>query len=67
MRIRGKIRFYNERKGFGFIKREDDLGDIFLHATALPEGLDKINADQRVEFEIEQHTRGERARNVSLA
>lgn len=66
MRLRGKVKFYNEHKGFGFIKRDDGI-DIFLHATNLPEGLDKINAEQRVEFEIEQHERGDRARNVSLA
>lgn len=66
-RIRGRVKFYNDRKGFGFIKRDDGAKDIFLHANSLPEGLDKINAEQLVTFEVEAHARGDRARNVSLA
>lgn len=66
-RLRGKVKFFNERKGFGFIVRDDGAKDIFLHANNLPEGLEKINAEQLVTFEVEAHARGDRARNVSLA
>jgi cold shock protein len=45
----GKIKMWNEEKGFGFIK-PDDGADIFFHVTALREG-DEIARDKAVSFE----------------
>jgi len=61
----GKIKWYDTEKGFGFITR-DDGPDVFVHSTALPEGLTDIKAGQRVEFGVLAGKRGETATTVRL-
>ena len=36
----GKVKLFNEERGFGFIKPDDGTGDVFFHITALREGAD---------------------------
>ena len=60
--MNGKIKWYNPRKGYGFITSEDGK-DIFVHHTAIPKGL-YINEGDDVEFEIEDGKRGPKAINV---
>jgi len=55
----GKVKFYDEEKGFGFIA-SDDGDEVFLHASALPEGA-KVRAGTRLEFGIAQGKRGAQA------
>jgi CspA family cold shock protein len=62
VQMKGKIKWYNERKGFGFIEVEDSK-DVFVHRTALPEGL-YLNDGDNVEFETEDSDRGPSAINV---
>jgi CspA family cold shock protein len=57
----GKVKFYNEQKGFGFITVEADNRDYFVHATGL---LDRITKDDRVEFTLTENERGQKAVNV---
>lgn len=59
----GTVKFFNETKGFGFIKAENGE-EIFVHATGLKE---EIRENDEVVFEIEQGKKGLNAVNVSLA
>jgi CspA family cold shock protein len=60
--MKGKVKWYNARKGFGFIEGEDEK-DVFVHNTALPIGVYLDEGDQ-VEFEIEKSDRGPKAVNI---
>ncbi len=60
----GKVRFYDEEKGFGFIA-SDDGQDVFLHASALPEGM-SVRKGSRVEFGVADGRRGPSALAVEL-
>lgn len=60
--MQGTVKFYNESKGFGFIKSENGE-EIFVHITGL---VDKINQDDQVEFEVTQGKKGLNAVNVKL-
>ena len=55
----GKVRFYDEEKGFGFIS-SDEGQDVFLHATALPAGA-TVKAGTRLEFGIADGKRAPKA------
>ncbi|AFD05793.1 cold-shock protein [Solitalea canadensis] len=59
----GKVKFFNESKGFGFIK--DEAGnEIFVHVTGL---IDKIRENDKVSFEVAQGKKGLNAVNVKIA
>jgi len=59
----GTVKFFNNDKGFGFIKPEDQGEDIFVHAKGL---IDEINEDDKVEYEVEQGRKGLNAVNVKV-
>lgn len=61
----GKVRFYDEEKGFGFIAEEGGQ-DVFLHATALPPGSPAPKAGARVEFGVADGKRGPQALSVRV-
>ena len=61
----GKVRFYDDDKGFGFITSETGE-DVFLHATALPEGTSSPRPGARVEFSVASGKRGLQALNVTF-
>jgi len=60
---KGTVKFFNETKGFGFIK-EDDGQEIFVHATGL---IDKIKENDSVVFDTQEGKKGINAVNVKLA
>ena len=60
----GTVKFFNETKGFGFIKNEATGEDIFVHVTGL---IDEIRENDRVEFEVEQGRKGLNAVKVRRA
>jgi superfamily II DNA/RNA helicase len=62
----GTVKWFNQRKGYGFITREG-ADDVFLHASSIPEiSLPSVRPGRRVAFEIGAGKRGDQARNVAL-
>jgi len=59
----GKIKFYNEAKGFGFIIDNESQNEYFVHATGL---IDQISENDEVGFELVEGKRGLNAINVKL-
>lgn len=61
----GKVKWYDAEKGFGFISG-DEVGDVFLHANALPEGTTSLKGGTRVEFGVVEGRRGAQALSVRV-
>ena len=59
--MQGKIKFYNETKGYGFITNTESGKDIFYHVTGL---LEEVAAEDDVEFEVIEGDRGAKAINI---
>jgi cold shock protein len=61
----GKVKWYDTDKGFGFVSR-DDGGDVFVHSSALPSGLEALKPGSRVEFGVAEGKRGEQALSIRV-
>lgn len=64
VRTTGTVKWYNETKGFGFIKPDEGDKDCFVHHSELSEGSSLSEGD-KVEFEIVQEEKGPAARGVT--
>ena len=61
---KGKVKWFNNSKGYGFIEREKG-DDIFLHYSSIKmDGYRTVKEGQEVEFELVEHQRGPQARHV---
>jgi len=61
---KGTVKFFNESKGFGFIKDESSEKEYFVHSSGLK---DKIKENDEVTFDLEEGKKGLNAVNVKLA
>ena len=62
----GRVRYYDAEKGFGFLSKDDGGEDVFVRATALPEGVETLKRGQRVAFGVIDGKRGEQALSLTL-
>lgn len=63
--MRGTVKWYNETKGFGFIKTDGEK-DIFVHRSGLKSAFNGLEEGAEVEFEIEDGKKGPIAVNVEV-
>lgn len=61
---KGKVKFFNEAKGFGFIKEDGTEKEIFVHVSGL---VNKVKEDDTVTFDVIEGKKGLNAVNVRLA
>jgi len=62
---RGKVKWFNDAKGYGFIEQEEGGDDVFVHFSAIQaEGFRTLREGQDVEFELQTGDKGLNAQNV---
>lgn len=61
--MQGTVKFFNDTKGFGFIKPDDSSEDIFVHSSGL---IDEIRENDKVEYELERGKKGMNAVDVKV-
>jgi len=67
MSIKGKIKWFNSTKGYGFIAREDSEKDVFVHSSAAREANLDLNEGDELTFEVENGEKGPSAVNLQKA
>ena len=64
----GRVKWFNEAKGFGFIERDDGEGDVFVHYSSITmDGFKTLAQGQKVAFDITNGPKGPAAANVRPA
>jgi CspA family cold shock protein len=65
MAEKGKVKWFSNVKGFGFLRKEGEEKDIFVHYSVIQgDGYKRLNPDEEVEFDIVQGEKGPLAQNV---
>ena len=68
MSLKGKVKWFNGKKGYGFIEREDKEKDVFVHSSAVRNsGMNGLNEGDTLSFEVEEGQRGSSAVNLQKA
>ena len=63
-KMTGTVKWFNNKKGYGFIEKEGG-GDVFAHFSEIQgDGFKMLDENQKVEFELKEDDRGERATNI---
>ncbi len=66
MRTTGRVKWFNESKGFGFITPDDGSKDCFVHYSAIQgNGFRTLTEGEKVEFDVTQGQKGPAAENVA--
>jgi CspA family cold shock protein len=64
--LTGRVKWFNDAKGYGFIEQPDGGEDVFVHFSAISmEGFKTLTEGEEVEFELKQTEKGLQAANVS--
>ena len=67
MSIKGKVKWFNGTKGYGFIEREDKEKDVFVHSAAVRDaGIKKLEEGQELTFDVEIGDKGPFAVNLKI-
>ena len=67
MSIKGKIKWFNPTKGYGFIERDDKEKDVFVHSSAARAANMDLNEGDKLTFEVEDGEKGPSAVNLQKA
>ena len=66
-RIKGRVKWFNNSKGYGFIEQQDGRPDVFVHYSAIQEdGYKSLKEGQVVEFDLIEGPKGPQAENVMV-
>ena len=66
MSVNGKVKWFNETKGFGFIARDDKEKDVFVHVSAVrTAGMDGLKEGQAITFDVDIAAKGPCAVNLT--
>jgi cold shock protein len=60
----GKVKWFNDAKGFGFITPDDGGKDLFAHVSAIQGGLKSLKEGQKVSFDVTTGPKGKQAANI---
>ena len=67
MATKGTVKWFNMKKGFGFIAPDDSSKDVFVHISAVEQsGLDELREGQKVEFEVEMDPKSKKQAATNL-
>ena len=65
MAINGKVKWFNGTKGYGFISRDDDAKDVFVHSSAVKDaGISDLAEGDSITFDVEEGAKGPSAVNL---
>ena len=65
MTINGKVKWFNGTKGYGFISRDDDSKDVFVHSSAVKDaGISDLAEGDSITFDVEEGAKGPSAVNL---